>query len=102
MEGDFRVGVVEDLLLGVQVGQAGDAALAGTRAEGDQHLRLASEQLGHVLLFAGADTAIEQAHVDLAVRHPFDIADFAVRDAGAEDDIEGGGDVEDFRVDAED
>jgi hypothetical protein len=74
----------------------------GARTEGDQHLGFAAQQLGHVFLFAGTNTAIEQAHVDFAVRHLFDIADFAVRDTGAEDDIEGGRDVENFRVDTED
>ena len=50
--------------VGVQVGQAGNAALAGAGAEGHQDLRLPPHQLGHVILLAGADAAVEEGDVD--------------------------------------
>ena len=43
---------------------------------------LAAEELGHVFLLAGADAAVEQADVDLAVGHFLDVVDLAVDGQG--------------------
>ena len=60
---------VEDLSAVAEVGQSGDAAFVGARAERHQDFGFLAQQLRHVLLLAGADAAVEQADVDFAVRH---------------------------------
>ena len=78
-DGRLVVDVLEDLVAAGQVGQAGDAALVGAGAEGHQDLGLAAQQLGHVLLLAVADAAVEQADVDAALSGMLlDVADLGV------------------------
>ena len=54
---------VEDLVGARQVREPGDAALAGARAEGDEDLRLAAEQVRQLLVLRGSDAAVEQGEV---------------------------------------
>ena len=49
----------------------------------------------------GTAQVVVALHAALAVFHLFDVSHFAVCDAGAEDDIERGCNVEDLRIDAE-
>ena len=43
--------------------------------------------MGQMLVFAGADRAVEHADVDVPVRHRLDIFVFEVHGAGPEEDI---------------
>ena len=63
------VGGREDALDGPLVGEARDAALAGTGPEGHEDLRLGTQQVRHLGVLVGADAAVEEADVDLAVLH---------------------------------
>ena len=51
-----------------------------------------------VLMLVAADAAVEEADVDGAVGHFLDVADFAVHGDRPHDDVERGGDVEDFLI----
>ena len=83
----------------VDVGQPGDAAFVAQEPKATRTLDFPAQQLGHVLLFAGADAAVEQADVDAAVGHALHVADLGIDGDGPEDDVEQGGHVEDLLVD---
>ena len=86
---------LEDLLARELVGQAGNAAADGARAVGDQELALAAQQVGHLLLFGGADGAVEQGGGDGLVGHRLDVLVFEVHRHGPEDDVHRLDDAED-------
>ncbi len=96
------VGGGEDGGDGGEVGEARDAALVGAGSEGDQHLRLAAQELGHLLVLAVADPAREEADVDGAVRHRLDVVVLGVHHRRPEDDVHRRGHVEDLLVEVED
>ena len=84
-----REGGVDDLLAARQVGEAGDAALAGARPERDHELRLAAQEPGQVDRLVGAHGARHEGDRDLAVGHGLDVAVLAVHDGRPQDDVEG-------------
>ncbi len=78
------VGSGEDLGDRGEVGEAGDAALVGARAEGHEDLRLAAQEVGQLLVLAAADASREEADVDVAVRHGLDVPVLGVHDGRPE------------------
>ena len=56
--------------------------------ESDHDLGFLAQQMGQVFIFAGADSAVEETHVDLFIVHGFNVAVLEVHRTGPEDDID--------------
>ena len=96
------INLLEDRLPVPEVGQAGNAAEVGAGAEGEQQLRLGSQELDDLLLLGGAHGAVDEGGEDLAVRHRLDVRALEVERHGPEDDVDGRGHVEDLLGEVDD
>ncbi len=92
----FAVYFLQDSGSAVEVGQTGDSAQLRAGAERHHDARFAAHQAGHLQLMAGAHGAVYETDGDLAIGHAFYILLFEIQGDGPEDDIHGGGHVQDL------